>query len=60
MIRWAITGPTPIILSNSLKPAVLIFILLDCGEKVGVGVDVGNNVETGVSAGDGLTNGWDD
>ncbi len=52
------TGPTPVIFSNSCLSAVLMLILVDCsgvelGERVGSGVGVGRGVadDEGVGVG---------
>ena len=43
MMRWAITGPTPVISSSFCLSAMLMFILVDCS-GVGLGVVEGDGV----------------
>ena len=59
-MRWPITRPTPVILSNSPRLAALILIFSDCsdiGLGVGDGVGVGASVVEGVEDGGGPAGG---
>ena len=50
MIRWAITGPTPVISSSFCLSAVLMLILVDCS-GVGLGVVEGDGISSGAGVG---------
>ena len=50
---WARAGPISGISCNSLKLAVLMFILVDC-DKEGIGVEVGGGIGVRDGVGEGV------